>query len=448
MSLTGAVENLDSPHSFGPDGEISRGQFLHAIARCARSLPDHPFAINICEDRYDFVVGFFAALLRGQTNVLLPGPASAAETMLESVRASYPDAYVLASEHVGTGSDIVQETPAAVLAQLDEVAAQHTAAIVFSSGTTGLHKRIEKTWTSLYEGALINQGYHEAHCDPSASIVATVPPWHMYGLEWSVMLPLVSGHATYARSTLFPDDIRAGLAMAAQPRMLVSTPLHLRALLDIGMEMPAVTTVMSATAPLDPELASQIEEQWNTRVFEIYGCSEMGTMAFRFPASNPSWAFFDEFTVEPDSQDEFVTISAAHTGPALTLADQLAFEPDGKFRIVGRDSDMVKVAGKRGSLADINQVLLAIEGVTDGVVFDPAQLELEATGRLAALVVSRSLGPAEVRAALVPLLDPAFIPRPLLMVEQLPRNETGKLRREDLRALVVAAIESSRANDE
>ncbi len=444
MSLTGAVENLKSPHSFGPDGEVSRGQFLHAIARCARSLPDHPFAINICEDRYDFVVGFFAALLRGQTNVLMPGPASAAETMLESVQASYPDGYLLASEHVGTGSDIVEETPAAVLAQLDEVAPQHTAAIVFSSGTTGLHKRIEKTWVSLYQGALINRRYHEAHCDPSASIVATVPPWHMYGLEWSVMLPLVSGHATYARSTLFPDDIRAALAMAAQPRMLVSTPLHLRALLDSGVELPAVATVMSATAPLDPGLAGHIEAQWNTQVFEIYGCSEMGTMAFRFPASSPSWVFFDEFTVHRDSEDDVVTIAAAHTGPELKLADRLAFEPDGRFRIVGRDSDMVKVAGKRGSLADINQVLLAIEGVTDGVVFDPAELELESTGRLAALVVSQSLGPAELRAALVPLLDPVFIPRPLLLVEQLPRSAAGKLRREDLRALVAAAKKSRR----
>jgi acyl-coenzyme A synthetase/AMP-(fatty) acid ligase len=105
---------------------------------------------------------------------------------------------------------------------------------------------------------------------------------------------------------------------------------------------------------------------------------------------------------------------------------------------------MVKVAGKRGSLADINQVLLAIEGVTDGVVFDPAELELESTGRLAALVVSQSLGPAELRAALVPLLDPVFIPRPLLLVEQLPRNAAGKLRREDLRALVARASESRR----
>ena len=53
---------------------------------------------------------------------------------------------------------------------------------------------------------------------------------------------------------------------------------------------------------------------------------------------------------------------------------------------------------------------------------------------LAALAVAEGLTEAAILGALAPLMDPVFLPRPLLLVERLPRNEVGKLPREQLLA--------------
>jgi acyl-coenzyme A synthetase/AMP-(fatty) acid ligase len=86
---------------------------------------------------------------------------------------------------------------------------------------------------------------------------------------------------------------------------------------------------------------------------------------------------------------------------------------------------MVNIAGKRGSLADLNHRLNAIPGVVDGVIFMPD----ENSGRLAALVVAPDLQPSDILEKLRSGIDPAFLPRPLYKVPMLPRQETGKLAR-------------------
>jgi acyl-coenzyme A synthetase/AMP-(fatty) acid ligase len=138
-----------------------------------------------------------------------------------------------------------------------------------------------------------------------------------------------------------------------------------------------------------------------------------------------------------DRQGEQITVSAAHVDAPAVLADQLQFDDDGKFAILGRIEDMVKVAGKRGSLADITQCLLSITGVDDGVIFDPEQLGLGDSDRLGAVVVAQQLTAAEIRLALRPLIDRAFLPRPIHIVDAIPRNVTGKLLRQDLQALLM-----------
>jgi len=107
--------------------------------------------------------------------------------------------------------------------------------------------------------------------------------------------------------------------------------------------------------------------------------------------------------------------------------------PDNRFRLRGRNSDLLEIAGKRASLGDLTRQLLAIEGVRDGAIF---QLEADARGlrRLAALVVAPALSEAQINAALRRAVDPLFLPRPLRRVAALPRNAAGKLPREALLA--------------
>ena len=105
----------------------------------------------------------------------------------------------------------------------------------------------------------------------------------------------------------------------------------------------------------------------------------------------------------------------------------------------GRATDVVKVGGKRESLANLNAVLLAIPGVEDGFIYDPERLGLPATGRLGAVAVAPRLDARYIRTQLARSVDAAFVPRSIRLVPALPRGATSKLALRDLRQLLADA---------
>jgi hypothetical protein len=118
----------------------------------------------------------------------------------------------------------------------------------------------------------------------------------------------------------------------------------------------------------------------------------------------------------------------------VQLGDEIEFQPDGRFLWLGRSSDLVKVGGRRASLAALNRSLTDIPGVEDGVYCFPGDAEAAASGggfhaapRLSGVYVSSTLAPQDVLRALRARVDPAFLPRPLYRVTALPRNANGKL---------------------
>ena len=127
------------------------------------------------------------------------------------------------------------------------------------------------------------------------------------------------------------------------------------------------------------------------------------------------------------------------------LCDIIEITGDREFLLHGRTADLVNVAGKRSSFAYLNAQLGAIAGVVDGVFF------LRDTGaagtgvaRLAAAVVAPTLSAAQVTEELRQRIDAVFLPRPLLLVDRLPRNATGKLPQQ---ALLALAERHSRLDD-
>ena len=106
------------------------------------------------------------------------------------------------------------------------------------------------------------------------------------------------------------------------------------------------------------------------------------------------------------------------------------------FTLHGRTADLINIAGKRTSLANLNYHLNAIDGVSDGVFYMPAEQD-HGTTRLIALAVAPSLPAEQLIAALRSRIDAAFIPRPIYFVDALPRNSTGKLTQEAVANLVL-----------
>lgn len=421
------------------DRQITCGEFHSQVRSLADALPDTPLAANLCEDRYLFMLAFAAVILRGQVNVLLPSrrPAAVAEAldgigMHHVMHDGAFDSAAMSELDVRPFADSRDVASAPVPA----IPEDQLSAVVFTSGSTGASTRIEKYWRTLVDGTAINVRYALRNVTQPAGVIATVPPWHMYGLEYTVLLPLFCDVRTYTGNTLFPGDILNGVQRTPVDRILVSTPVHLRAILRSGLAFPPVARILCATAPLTQDLARDVASRLATDICELYGCSEAGCLAYRNPVDTIEWEFFDELMVERD--DGLVHITADHLRDSVTLSDQLEFSPDDRFVLKGRDADLVKIGGKRGSLSELTNRLMTLRGVDDAVVFspDPNPAGDGNEARLTGFVVCPGREIEDVRDELAEVVDPVFLPRPLRKVDELPRNRTGKLRQRDLRRLI------------
>ena len=122
---------------------------------------------------------------------------------------------------------------------------------------------MKKPWgTFVGTARLLKKRFLDNEQLARASVVATVPPQHMYGLETTVMLALHGGAVVHAAQPFFADDVREALAQCEEPRLLVTTPVHLSALVAANSKLPILTQIVSATAPLTQEVATLAEQSF------------------------------------------------------------------------------------------------------------------------------------------------------------------------------------------
>ncbi|HYL70716.1 MAG TPA: AMP-binding protein [Candidatus Dormibacteraeota bacterium] len=421
---------------------LSAGRFLADVARVARSLPEGKHVLNACADRYHFSVGFAASLVSGKQSLL---PSTHTPEVIRQLLAFAPDVVCLSDE-----DDCDIELPRVRYPEGDgegvgfvvpRVAADALAACVFTSGSTGTPLPYRKSWGHLV--SCVREESGRLGLPGGCAIVATVPSQHMYGFESSVLLPLANGHALAAERPFYPADIAAVLSRVPQPRVLISTPIHLRALIESGTTLPPTELILSATAPLAQQLAAEVEQRYRTKLLEIYGSTETGQIALRRPTAGPEWRLWPGVTLVSKDGETFA--QGGHIEQPTRMCDVLEMVDRERFLLHGRLADLVNIAGKRSSLAYLNHQLNAIPGVQDGAFFHLEDARATHTGvtRVAACVVAPELEAAALLEALRQRIDPVFLPRPLLFVARLPRNTTGKLPQEALRSLVAAHLKSA-----
>ena len=423
--------NPDDVLAWETDGPRTARQFLSDVSRLADSLPDRPAVLNLLSSRYEFLVGFAAAMLRGQLTLL---PQSRASQTLRRIAGEYRESYCLTNQHEpveGIESLFLRRhgSLAGWPKRIPHIPLDQVAAIAFTSGSTGQPMPNKKTWGALTAVARATGTRLGLKAGEPAAVVATVPHQHMFGLEASVMLPIMHGLIMHAGRPLFPADIRDALAEVEGKRILVTTPLHLRACVTEGLRVPPVGLILSATAPLPRSLAQEAERHFQTEVHEIFGFAEAGSVAERRTVAGDRWRPLDAVRLV---QDQTVwKVQADYLPAPVRVPDRITVDADGQFVVHGREVDQINIAGHRVSLGDLTQKLLEIEGVQDGVFFLPDE-GADLVTRLIACVVAPGKTAEEIQQALRRCIDPVFLPRPLLLVPRLPRNATGKLPREAL----------------
>lgn len=425
----------DSIVAYRPEGAVTVARFLADVARLADQLPPAGHILNICQDRYHFMVGLAAGLIAGKLSLL---PASHTPETVSQLLAFAPDVFCL---HDGNGEEVAlprlrypqtAATPAAA-PEMPWIEADRTVACLFTSGSTGSPVPHGRSWGTMVRSARAEAARLGLDARGHA-IVGTVPAQHSYGLESTAMLALHGNSAAWCGRPFYPADIAAALAGVPAPRLLVTTPFHLRSLLESGVEMPAVDLVLSATAPLSQELAAMAEKRLGAPLQEIYGCTEAGQLASRRTTVSLAWEPLAG--VELAREGDGHVAHGGHVEGRVPLTDFLEIVAGGAFMLHGRNAELINIAGKRTSLSYLNHHLNALPEVKDGCFFMPDETgPVEGITRLCAFVVAPGANPRQILGCLRERIDPIFLPRPLIFVDELTRNATGKLLRSHLQDL-------------
>ena len=422
---------------------VTAGAFVADARALAGRLPPGQYVANLCRDRYAFAVGFAAGLLAGRT-ALLNVNAEGLGAML----GAYPGCMAVVDGDVPglCVPSVIVETGVSGIEGVGGIEglntgiiADHVAAVVFTSGSTGVPVGHPKLWGAMVactRAAAARFGFAGG-----TVIVGTVPPHHMYGLETTVLMPLHARVASWCGAAFFPADVAGAIADIVGRVVLVTTPFQVRTLLASETVLEGLEAVISATAPLPQALAAAAEAAWGARVLEIFGATECGSIASRRTVEGEAWFPYPGTVVRMEDGGAEVV---APGGGVVALADVLEAVDGGGFRLLGRRTDVVKFGGRRASLPGLNQALTGLPGVDDGVFVVPDEAEDGAAARLVAVVVAPGRSAESILAALRGRIDPAFMPRRVIRVDAMPRNAVGKLPRQALLRLV-AGLEASSA---
>jgi acyl-coenzyme A synthetase/AMP-(fatty) acid ligase len=408
---------------------VSQAEFLRDILALADRLPQTGHVFNLCKDRYWFSVALFAAISCGMVSLLQN---STAPENMAALFVDFPDAICLG------------EQPTPMVANIPYVQVSHTASLttnlplempqipgaqqivrIFTSGSTGKPQAHSMNFWRMHKCALAEAQRMWETAGGPCSVLGTVSPQHMFGLEATVLLPIFGGGQFSAKQPFFPADVASALAELPEPRLLVSTPFHLRKLMDAQITWPHVSAVLSATAPLSLELAHEVETQLNAPMVEIYGSTETGALATRRPTQGNQWETYAGISLQ-QSQGH-TRAHAEHFETPQILNDVVELQSPSCFHLLGRNSDMINIVGKRNSLAFLNQLLLSLPGVEDGVFCMHDGESADDVPRLMAFVVAPSLTGAAIQDSLRQHVDPVFLPRPLVFLSTLARDVNGKL---------------------
>jgi acyl-coenzyme A synthetase/AMP-(fatty) acid ligase len=423
------------------DVAVTAQEYVRDVRFLAGRLPSGMHVLNDCHDRYHFAVALGAILVSGKISLL---PSTRTAETIRQLRKFAPDACCITDQEE-CAIDLPRMRYPLGLEKHDDktdteyavplIAPGKAVAYVFTSGSTGDPIAHRKTWGNLVLNVQTESTELGLNDGRSHAIIGTVPAQHMYGLESTVLIALLNGHALVSGQSFYPADICLSLNQVPMPRVLVTTPVHLRSLMASGLSLPKVSVLVSATAPLAPQLALEAENRFDAPLLEIYGSTETGQIATRRPTQSPEWKLFPKLQMQ--EREGRIWISGGHVEQPMPMNDVIERKSDDRFLLHGRMADLINIAGKRTSLAFLNHHLNAIPGVEDGIFYMPPETDTGEVRRLQVFVVAPRMQARQVMQALRERIDSAFLPRPLFLVDELPRNSTGKLPQSALAELSV-----------
>ena len=308
---------------------------------------------------------------------------------------------------------------------------------LFTGGSTGTPRIWSKTIRNLMAETFYLQ--HKYCFSPEDRVVATVGTYHIYGLLYSLLVPLAASCAVAVDNPSFPAEIETVVRQSAAT-VLISVPAHYRVLNGFAWSPGSLRLAFSSAGMLAEEDNEAFTRQTGVPVVEIYGSTETGGIAARNRAAGEEdFAPFE--TVDLKIEAEAILVRSDHLAPDLTdggktyfrMADRAIETANSRFVLLGRSDGIVKVGGKRVDLEAVRQILKRHPRVAEALA---VALPVDgARENQIVAVVEGSPDTAELDALLQDALEPYARPRCIKIVEKIPVTAAGKYDRKTIEAL-------------
>jgi acyl-CoA synthetase (AMP-forming)/AMP-acid ligase II len=343
----------------------------------------------------------------------------------------------------GTGALLLDDAAIALSDKADADlgdAATDVALTFFTSGSTGIPKRIERRLAQLETEA---RALEDVFGPEVGAVQATVSHQHIYGLIYRIVWPVMAGRPSADRAAEYWENLEGRLGPGVT---LISSPAHLTRLppgMDLKTQAPG--QIFSSGQLLQTPAALACAAAFGRPVTEVLGSTETGGIAWRRQsAGDEPWTPFDVVTVAPDSEGALTVLTPyLDDGVPFAMGDRMEALADGRFRLLGRADRMEKIDGKRVSLTRVEEALAALPEAVEAAAFTL----VDRKGALAAVVALSPQGQTalqaegafrlgrHLRAALADRLEPIERPKHWRFVDRMPTDAQGKRRLSDLRAL-------------
>jgi long-chain acyl-CoA synthetase len=438
-----AAAEPDAAALISDDATITRAQLLGA----ARAVGERFAAAGLsCGDLVGvrlpnsaaFVAAFMAALERKL--VMVPIDRDATETEVGAILSHFAIKGLLYRRGGGT------ELTTRVLSERAAVPAE-ARLIKTTSGSTGAPKGIVASAANLLADCTnicATMGIR-----PDDVNFGAIPFSHSYGFSNLVTPLLAQGTAVVISNDYLPQSI---LALCNRHRCTV-VPLipmvfeHLAAAADGHFD--TVRTFLSAGAPLTPPASRRFRERFGRDIHSFYGCSECGGIAYDRRGGAVERGTVGSaldgvsLSIANDRllvRSEAVTLGYLHDArtfapfDTFTTDDLAEIDAAGEVALTGRASELINTAGKKVNPREVEQVLLQLDGVRQAKVYGtPAGARGEVVA--AAIVANPDLTREEVREFCRARLSPHKVPRIVKLIDAIPVDDRGKVRRAALAEL-------------
>lgn len=321
----------------------------------------------------------------------------------------------------------------------------------FTSGSTGTPKKICKTFHNLSSEAALHNKMQNDVFNMSPVMIASIAPYHMYGLLWRFLIPMSAGIPIDTNMIFTPEELQAAQHKYSKV-LFATTPSFLDGITKYQSQYEFLDNcvgIFSSGSLLSAPSSEKTQKIFGVSPFEVFGSTETGGVAFRQQKYGDLWTVFDDVKITLDENSCIIADSEFCCTRPFQMSDIVEMQNDRQFLLKTRADRIVKIAEERISLPEYEQKLCCHEFVDNCYVTTVNQNERLVIGCVLTLTNAgkdfitshgRHKFITDIKNWLSAYFPNVALPRKIRIVNKIPMNTQGKILKSEIAEILRSAV--------